>query len=189
MREPEIVDRLREAAEAVESAGLPPDLRSAGFVLAFVSTGRDLPHAAQTDSSAAGKPKEAGGSLAALAKGLDVPERGLDRIYDLAPDRVSVIVPPRALPESRRAAMAEVTFLFVAARQALGFEEWTKSETVRGACEDRGVLDKNFGAVIGELDGHGIRVRGRGAQRELGINATGFERTIEIINRLLAELD
>lgn len=184
-----LVRRLREAAAAVDSAELPADLRSPGFVLAFSAGSPVRKDPARTPTSPNGDAPSSEPDKT-LAQALGVQENGLDRIYDFVSEALDLIVPPRVLAQSRRAAMAEVALLVVAGRQGLGLEEWTKVEEVRRACEGRGVLDPtNFGKVISALDGHGVRVRGRGAGRELSINAAGFQRTGELIERLLAELD
>jgi hypothetical protein len=40
---------------------------------------------------------------------------------------------------------------------------------------------------MGKLDGEGLRIKGKGAARELKINAAGYEKAGEIITRMAGE--
>jgi hypothetical protein len=177
---PGAAERLRAAAAAVEEAGLPADLRSAGLVLAFWAEGGT---AGATERQLGGA-----GALGDVAIQLGVEPDDLERIFDFDDGDIALIIPRRALSTSKGTAMAEVTHLVVAARQSLGLGDWTPADAVREACEDRGVLDGNFGRVIQSLNGEGFRVRGTGAKRELKMNASGVEATIALINNLSAGL-
>jgi hypothetical protein len=172
-----VVQRLREASDAVNAANLPADLRSAGLVLAFWTGGAVGTH--QTTRQEAGMP-------GSLAEQLGVDSAALGRIYEIEEDQVALILPRRALDRSKSTAMAEIAHLVVAARQSLGHGDWTPAETVRHACEEMGVLDGNFGRSVQQLQGEGFRVRGNGAQRELRMNAAGYEATAALIQRVVA---
>jgi hypothetical protein len=172
-----VVERLQEATDAVNTANLPADLRSAGLVLAFWAGGAVRTH--QTTRQEAGTPS-------GLAEQLGVDSAVLDRIYEVDEDQVALILPRRALNKSKSTAMAEIAHLVVAARQSLGHGDWITAETVRHACEDMGVLDGNFGRTLQQLHGEGFRVRGNGVQRELRMNAAGYEATAALIQRVVA---
>ncbi|HEX8066298.1 MAG TPA: hypothetical protein VF520_07215 [Thermoleophilaceae bacterium] len=188
MSEEPLVDRLRTAAAVVDQAELPQDLRPAAFVLAYQSV--LPPESAHPTSGAAtdetsSTPRSGRGLGEALG---GVEDWKLDLIYDISDDNVGLMLPTRALPDSKRAAMAAVTLLVVAARQALQLDEWTEAETVRRVCEDRGVLDRNFATVLDRLNGRGIRVRGRGRTKEIRMNAAGFEEAGRLVERMAESL-
>jgi len=97
-------------------------------------------------------------------------------------------MPTRSLSSKKQQAMREVAYLVAAGRQAIGLEEFTGWKTIRDTCENRGVLDSsNFGLAMGKLDGEGLRIKGKGAARELKINAAGYEKAGEIIIRMAGE--
>jgi hypothetical protein len=121
-----------------------------------------------------------------LAEQLGVESAALDRIYEIDDDQVALILPRRSLNKSKSTAMAEIAHLVVAARQSVGHGDWIPAESVRHACEEMGVLDGNFGRTLQQLHGEGFRVRGNGAQRELRMNAAGYEATASLIQRIVA---
>jgi hypothetical protein len=175
----DLVERLRGAAAAVEAADLSPELRSAGLVLAFWAG--DQPSSPEQMSETSREP-------VGLAAALGVEPEALESIFDFETDDVALIVPRRALTAAKRTAMMEVTHLVVAVRQKLGLADWTPVERVREACHERGVFDRNFGAIIQRANGSGFRVRGTGATRELKMNAAGFDTTVALINRISSAL-
>jgi hypothetical protein len=181
MTESPLVDRLRSAAQVVDDASLPSDLRSAGFVLAFQAQGS---HDRSTSASTVASPGAAAESGRVAAKlGVDV--ETIEEIYDLAGGRVELILPRRVLAPAKTAAVVEIVHLVVAARQLLEVDvEWTPVSAVRDECDHMGVLDGNFGRAIAGVSGNGFRVRGSGKARELKINAAGLETAGAIANRL-----
>jgi hypothetical protein len=178
-----VVERLRLAAAAVIEAELPAELRSAGLVLAFWAEDHRL--AADPARKQLGDPT---GASDAIAAKLGVSVDALERIFDFENGDVALILPRRALGASKSAAASELAHLVVAARQTMGLADWTPVEAVRAVCDDMGVLDGNFGRFMQQLNGNGFRVRGAGVKRELKMNASGFEATAALVNRISAGL-
>jgi hypothetical protein len=181
----ELVARLRAAAAAVEAAATPDDLRGAAFVVAFLDKQKSSRGGLEADEEE--PPESALPSVSRAMRKLEIDEMLIERVYDFSVEGGSLVIPRRALPESKRRAMRYVIQLVAAGRQASGFEQWTSARVVRDACEERGVLDSgNFGHVLNDLDGEGITIRGRGSKRELKMNAAGFEATGLLISQLLS---
>lgn len=89
------------------------------------------------------------------------------------------------LADSRRDAMQEASLLIASARQAMGLEEWTSSDTMREHCDDRGVLDSpNFARALGALKDRGVRLKDAGRKKEAKVNAVGFENAGTIVRRI-----
>ena len=193
-------DRLRAALEAVEAAGVPEDLREIAFTRALeVTLGPVVPiapvppgqspigtHAPAPELT---PPADAGSQIARLASklGIDVPTAA--KVYDIDSDGLHLLLSPKKFDDKVTGAMQQIARLIVAGRQAAGLdEEWTKLKEVRAACENRGKYDgSNFSTYIKKLDGDGFRLKGTGQSRELKANASGFEKTGELVKELAAQ--
>jgi hypothetical protein len=182
-----VASRLRDALTAVQDAGVPDELRHTALALAYLdlkaNRGRD-----PEDANAAAGSQSGGGAGPAnrLAAKLGVARDTVDRVYDFDDDGPHLVVSRRALSSSKAAAMRQVGQLVVAARQGAAIEAWTQIGVIRDECESRGVLDAtNFATEVRKLDGHGIRIRGKGSDRELKMNQAGYEAAHELVASLV----
>ncbi len=123
------------------------------------------------------------GKIAAKLE-LDVAKVGL--VFDVDEDGLHLTVKRDLLSDQIKVAQQEVAFLTVAGETALG-NEWTPLKVVSEAAEDRGVRDTNFAKWVGQLDGDGLRFKGKPKSREVKINAVGFSKAAEIVKRLTDE--
>jgi hypothetical protein len=179
----EIAALLQEAAAAVEAAELPPDLRSAGFVLAY----RDLTPAAASDRPE--RPTEhsttPAGPLGELASHLHVEFTALRRLVDLDDDGAHLLVQRRWLDEAKRPAMRQLALMTVAMRQAGGFEDWTPLSEVREVCQHYGVLDqKHFSEDVKAIAGVRIRRTSSGTEREVKATVATLEEAGQLFTRV-----
>jgi hypothetical protein len=191
-----LVAAYRSALSSIDAAAVPTELREVAFVegLRFLLPGGSPTRTGGGVSDGAGSSTGGGtpggsvtpadrGGLAAIAKRLHVDGRQVERVYDVDDDGVHLTMQRAALDAKKSQAMVEVTYLIVAARQALRLEEWTGISAIRAACDSRGVLDSsNFARAVHDLEG--IRFRGDGAKRAAKMNQAGFEKAAAIVARI-----
>jgi hypothetical protein len=190
MAEPssKVIAALEAAVAAVKAAKVPKDLRVAAFDAAFYGSksaqgGEAGPPTPPAPSGGAQAQDQSEGVDKIAAKlSLDAGAVGL--VYDVDEDGVHLTVKRDNLSATNKLAQQEVTYLLVAARQAIGLEEWTLTKTVLEAAHDRGVHDTNVSKAISALDGDGLRFRGPKAKREMKMNAVGFSKAAAIVKRL-----
>lgn len=188
-----LVQVLKTASAALDEAQIADDLRPVAFEKAFdfvagVTQGRSGGHAGAGTSADVGNDAGGDSSLQQIAGKLNLGVDVVSRVYDVDSEGVHLTVSRSALDSTKKAAMQEVIRLIAAGRQALELDEFTPAKLLREACEDRGVLDAgNFAGAMTALDGHGMRIRGTGAARELKLNAAGFEAAAEDVKRVLGE--
>jgi hypothetical protein len=196
-----LTERLRAALQAVEAAEVPDDLREIAFTRALDATlgasapaaaapvahpppnGPTAPPAHQTATATTGT------ALAGLATKLGIDEATAARVYDIDDDGLHVVLSPSRFNGQVTYAMQEIARLVVAGRQAAGIDEdWTSVDEARKVCENRGrYSSSNFATQVKKLDGDGFRVRGTGRSRELKASAVGYERTGELVARLVQQ--
>ena len=184
-----IAGLLRRAAGVVDDAQLARDLRPIAFarVLDLTLTGATpssptLPANQRTQSQVEAEPSD---PLAALATKLGLDADAVGRIFDFHGGRVQLTVATSDLAKSQQEATGEVAYLITAALQGgLGVDE-VSLQTIKDACEDRGVLDTpNFARAMSKIEGKGITKRGEGKQRSYRINARGYEIVAKIVERI-----
>lgn len=198
-----IVEQLKAAADAVEEADLAEDLRVPAFVAAFWSSRHAAaPARARTTAS---KPRAGSGRLSpssdtrsevefagdeseqattiAAALGLEIQQ--IRSIYDLGSGEPGLLIAARFLPDTLRAAASDITYLIVAARQALG-EEWTATEVIKDVTEERGFVDKsrNLAKLWPELEGRELSLKRIDGRRAFKMSGPGFTRAAEIATKL-----
>jgi hypothetical protein len=179
----ELVDLLRKAADAVEQADLPQDLRVIAYSRALDRLGGDL--LAGLNGSARNGAVAICQEVEQIAGKLGVEPERVARVVDVDGDGVHLTVPRSALPPVKLEAMQEIARLVAAARQAAGVDaEYTPLARIRDACDNRGVLDRNFSSAMQRLDGDGMRFRGPSRSREVKVNAAGYEAAGAIVRRL-----
>jgi hypothetical protein len=198
-----ITDRLRRAADAVDQAGLPEDLRRVGFERALDALGLGATNigvpAALTGPTAAAGPLSSHGPdtspnaqppddlLSEIARRLEVAPENIERIYDIDDGQVRLAIKRSMLPDADRKAAGtrHVSLLVAVGRQAAGTEEETAFAVMRDECQAFGVLDSaNFSAEVGKLD---FRVKGGRNSRTAKANRHHFEEAAQLIGRILRE--
>jgi len=189
-----LVRALQDSLAAVEAADIPEELRPIAFSKAFDFVTRDSPATTSSVTGAASSRTngDRGGAgdesdpIATIAAKVGVDAELVSRVYDVDDEGVHLTISRSSLNEKKRFAMQEVARLIMAARQALGLEDFTPAKIIREACDGRGVLDSgNFATALSGIDGHGVRLRGSGAAREGKLNAVGFEAAGEDIKRIV----
>lgn len=185
----QLVSVLRDAVAAVEAAGVPEDLRPAAFSKVFEHIVGGAPSAPPSRGAPGGAEAgdiDRGDAVGRIATKLSLDAEVVSRVFDVDDEGVHLTVPRSALDDSKRTAMREVARLISAARQASGLdEEYTPLATIREACDDRGVLNSpNFAAAMQALDGDGMRFRGPSGSREVKVNAAGYEKAADIVQRI-----
>lgn len=182
-----IVDRLRTAVRLVDAAAVPEQLHGAALVLAY----RGLDAAENSTGALLAEPTAGlrGSPVAVLAQRLGVDDVVAERVFDIDEDGAHLVVPRSSLDPRKAPAMRDVALLVAAGRQAVTEEEWTGFGIIREACDGRGVLDPvNFAAEVRKLDGNGVRVRGAGRDREMKVNAAGFELAGAVVRKIVETL-
>jgi hypothetical protein len=192
----EIVDLLRQAAAAVQSAELPDDLRSVGFERALDAVGlARIPAASSAGTPALDSPPSGGTGgytdasmdlLTRIGRRLELSPEVVERIYDVDDGTVRLAIRRAMLrePDRKAAAMRDVALLLVAGRQAAG-EEQTALADVREECQALNVLDgPNFSSEVSKLD---FRLRGPRNDRTAKANRNHFEEAADVIRGILKE--
>jgi hypothetical protein len=181
---------IEAALRIVEEAGVPDDLRGLAFEKAYDAlTGSNAPAQAPTDTGVgiAADSRAGRDEVGQVASRLRIDPGSVQRVVDFDDDGVHVIVPRSRLAKQKSTAIQQVATLVVAARQAVGREEWTPQSIVREETEALGVDDRsNFATHIRHAQG--IRVRGSGRTGEIKMNAVGFEAAAELIKQLSQEV-
>lgn len=197
----EVTERLRQAAHAVQEAGLSEDLREIGFerALEALGLGASAPVAAAATSGGlqrVGVPEASvptveasndDSSLATIARRFELSQDSIDRIYEVEEGTVRLAIKRSMLPapDRKAAAMRHVSLLVVAGRQAAGKEEQTPLAAVREECQALNVLDPpNFASEIGKLD---FRLQGPRNDRTAKANRHHFEEAADLIREILGD--
>jgi hypothetical protein len=175
-QESEIGSLLAEAAQDVDSAGIPQDLRVAAFSKAVDLRAAKAGLGGNGGSEAKG-PGERRVVEGGLGARLGVDDELLGELAEIGDNRVDLIFAPSLLPRQKAAAMRDVALLVASIRQAAGVdsEGWTAAGVIREQCREVGVLDQaNFATELGKM-GAFFSFRGSGRSREVRVNRRGFE--------------
>lgn len=183
---PDLADALRQAADLVEAADLPEDLRAAAYrkVLDLIVAAPATPR-----GRAEGPMLPAAGEPAAeVARKLDVRVETVREVFEFGNGDVSLIFAPSRLPRQKAAATRQIALLVTVARQVSGLDvEWTDIDHARDQCREFGVLDPaNFATEIARM-GSVFSLKGAGRNRQLRVNRRGLEEAAEIIRALADE--
>lgn len=195
----ELRDRLREAADIVDQAALPADLRQIAFERALDvlgvgaattsahgnrATPPDRPDARYTEHTPA-----SAGLLAQITSRLGLDADQVGRVYEEGDGQVRLNIKRSMLPEADRkaAAMRNVALLVAAGRQAAALEEYTPLAVLREECRDLRVLDPpNFAAEISKLE---FRTRGGRNRKEAKANRHHYDEAAELIRTITAKAE
>jgi hypothetical protein len=184
----ELVDLLRKAAEAVERADVPQDLRGIAYSRALDRLGAAAPagrNGSPARNGVAAAPDAVCREIERIARWMGVDAERVARVVEVDGDGLHLTVPRSALAPVKLVAMQEVARLVSAGRQAAGLDdEYTQLATIRDACDSRGVLDRNFSSAMQRLDGDGMRFRGPSRGREVKVDPAGYEAAGALVRRL-----
>lgn len=191
----DVVQLLKDAAQAVDEAGLPDDLREPAFsaVLAHLGlpAGSPTPGSPQSPAGAAGAPLTTQprpvttDGIGLIAQKLKLPTEQVGRVFEVDGDTVHLLVSSSSLGGSKKVQQQELTLLTVAARQAAGIDsDLTSIDDVRPVLSDFGVLDRNVSGSIEDLKGSRMRFAGTPRKREFKMNQPGYEAVAELVKRL-----
>jgi hypothetical protein len=193
----ELAERLREAAEIVKQAELPPNLQPVAYERALDALGVTAAAGLEpstTTAAVAGNVTDArgalrgqattGGMLAEIASRLELDPGLVARIYDEEEGQLRLILRKAMLPEPERKAssMRHVALLLVVGRQAAGLEEHTPYDAIREECLELKVYDRpNFATEIGKLE---FRTTGPRNSREARANRHHYDDAAQLIRQI-----
>ena len=190
----ELQQRLQQAAEVLEQAGLPEDLRpiAFGYLLGALGVGVGPALADRQSRPDAGAattktvpPRLSGGEMlgkiaAALRHDRDV----VARFFEVEDGQVRLIVKRSMLlePDRKAASIRHVALLVVVGRQAAGTEEHTSYDAIREECRELKVFDAtNFAAEVGKLE---FRTTGGRNSKEARANRHHYDEAADLIRRM-----
>lgn len=185
----QIADRLKVAAEALELAGVPDDLRAPAFKSALNAVG--LPDAkgagipAPPTAHILGAPAQAGSRLEAISQRLGVEMGAVAALFEEDDDQGIRLILRRSMlpePDQKAASMRQVALLLTVCRQAAEVEEYTPFSLIRGECAELKVLDaSNFATEVGKLE---LRRRGPRNKQEAKASRHHYEDAAELIRAI-----
>ena len=174
---------LRAAAEAVERAGIPDDLR----VMAFSKAVDAMTDAGGRESARGGEgpgasARDEGSLLAVIAKELGLTLDEISEIFRIDEGEVVLEFPGSYLPDSLKHAQQNIALLLSVGRQVSGSEEVTEFAAIRQACDTYGVKDGNFSTNMKAMDGVLSRRQGGKAAK---VRKAGFTQATQLIREFL----
>ena len=190
----ELHERLRQAAEILEQADLPEDLRSVAFEHVLGSLGV-VEHAAASDHrplagvgaasvKALSSALSGGDLLSKIAVALGLDRDPVARVYEEDDGQVQLIVKRAMLlePNKKAASIRQVALLVVVGRQAAGSEEHTSYDVIREECRELKVYDAaNFATEVAKLE---FRTSGGRNSKEARANRHHYDDAADLIRRM-----
>ena len=205
----ELKERLKQAADAVQEAKVPEDLRVAAFehALDALGVGAAAPPPAAATATLAARAQEqqqppnqgtgaqtrgassqpTDGMVERIATALSLDRDLVGRIYDEEDGQVRLIVKRTMLPEvsKKAASMRHVALLVVVGRQATGLDEYTPYDAIREECRELKVYDgSNFASEVGKLE---FRTKGGRNTKEARANRHHYDEVSDLIRRMTGE--
>jgi hypothetical protein len=180
-----VTQALQAALEAVNSAGIPEDLRPVAFAKAFDTLGMGAPAVDQSRHMTMAKTTN-GDGLAMLAARLGLAPAVVDGAFVLESGRIEVVIPPGRFEVAKSRATEQIALLVAAARQGAGIDDdgWTSVDRIREECENFKRYDSsNFATTIKEMDDV-FTVRGSGRDRKVRMTAPAWQRAAELLSSL-----
>lgn len=188
----ELRDRLKRAADAVEAAEVPSDLRG----IAFEHSLKALGVGASTAGIGSGTeevgpefgqvtaPVHGTGALARIGSRLGLSEDAVSRVFEEDGGEIRLIVRRAMLPHpnSKAASMRDVALLVVTGRQAAGLEDSTSYDVIRTECQEIRVYDRpNFATELAKLE---FRTTGGPRARHAKAHRHHYEDAADLIRRI-----
>jgi hypothetical protein len=197
--EEEVIETLRSASAAVNSAAVPDDLRAAAFkaavrLLAWDAVSGDRNAEASARQPPAVGPQRATGSadsgsalLERIGERVHVTADRLGYVYAEDGRHVRVIIRSAKLAKAKAAGAQQVALLVMAGRQAAGIDDYTESSVLRDECKRYGKFDQtNFGKHMRALD-DAVITQGKAQTTKRKLTDPGFDRAGELTTKLLGE--
>jgi hypothetical protein len=182
--------KMKEAAKAVEQAGIPDDLRVAAFEKGFEALiGHDVSSGSVQTEESVGRPPVSpvptnAASVAAIADRLGIEQWLAEEIYEVEDNGPGLIIAPSKFNPKKAAATQEIALLLAAGRQASGWEEWTSVAPIRNAARDYAKFDPaNFATTIRRM-GDVFSFRGKARQLEVRVTRPGYEQASRLAREL-----
>lgn len=184
----ELREAMKQAAAAVEEAGLPEDLRQIAFKTALDS----LLGVGQATSGAATPPPVATSAvmsddrLGMVASKLGMSVEDVAEVIHCDESAADIVVGYSRLASGKAAGVRQIALLICAARQASGLDPdgWTATSAIRDVAKEFNKFDEaNFAGTLKEMDKE-FNFQGSGAGRKLRLTRKGWED----VKALVAEL-
>jgi hypothetical protein len=185
----ELAEALKRAAQIVEEAQLPSDLRAAAFSKAVDSLVGPASPAPSAQSSGSAQPGTHSGvsGLLAVSQKLGVTAEVADEVYDLRDGRLDVILGFSRIAAGAAAGARQLAVLVAAGRQAIGIDGdgWTPVSEIRDICKEFNKFDSaNFASTIVGMD-QWFSVSGSGPARKIRLTRAGWEHAAQLIAELV----
>lgn len=186
----ELEQALKRAAEIVENAKLPADLRATAFEKALDSL---MGTSSATSGASAGSSKPAtpaaptgSDPISLIAKKLGTGTDVASEVYEVKDGTLDVILGTSRLADGVAAGARQLAVLVAAGRQAAGLESdgWTPTGEIRAICKEFNKFDQaNFATTISELD-QWFSISGKGVSRKVKMTRAGWEYAAQLVDEL-----
>lgn len=180
----QIVEQLKAGLQAVEEAGVPPDLQAVAYRHALQMLTGETPIPGPGRDSGSGRESAENPLLVSISRRLQIERDVVAHVFEEENDQVHLILTKARLPnsKSKAASMRNVALLVAAGRQAAGIEDYTPAALIRHECEELGVLDPpNFSVELGRI---GMRTRGGPKSREVHASRHQLEEAANLMVRI-----
>jgi hypothetical protein len=186
-----LIQDLKRAAEIIDAADLPQDLRALAFAqILAVTLGPSIPADLPAPRIQHPDERQAGDELLARIEArLGVEHTILQRVYEEYDGRLLLTIKRTMLtsPKSKASAMREVSLVTAAGRQAAGLEDKTPFEILRGECDELDVLDgPNFATEIKRLS---VKIEGSGRKKDVRVLRHGMDEAAKLIRKMAERAD
>jgi len=185
----ELTEALKRAAEIVDEAKIPDDLRSAAFQKAVDTLMAPAPETPAARGSAAAAPSTTAsprGGLLAISQKLGLSVDVVDEVFQVADGTLDVILGYSRIASGRAAGARQIAVIVAAGRQAAGLDGdgWTPVSAIREICKEFNKFDQaNFATTIVEMD-QWFSVSGTGASRKVKLTRAGWEHAAQLVSEL-----
>lgn len=183
----DVEEILKKAADAVEAANIPTELRASAFEKAVdLYSGvaaTSVPMKAETGAAAPiPAPDDPIGRICArLSLSSEIVG---DVFFTDDEGGIGVGVAASAINARKAGGTKELALLRAGSRQLSGQEEWTSFDRIRSLVTDYGRYDdSNFAATIQEM-GDYFQIRGTRRNREVRLKRPGIEALARLVSRL-----
>lgn len=181
----DLVDTLRRAADAVDKAELPLDLRPVGFWALLQPPAREAAPSPRAETASNDASVSSGAPLTGLADRLGLELSAVETVF-YADDSGRPTLGLAAGRLGRRTAEAtrRIALLVSVARQFDGREQFTASSAIRTVCQDFNVFDTgNFAKTLLAMTDV-FQFQGSGSSRRVRLTRPGYDE----VRRLVQEL-
>lgn len=186
------VSLLKKTLDAVKEAGLPPELREAGFRCAYETISASTvggvskrePEMTEVERVNDDAAQANTWKLSAKAKehGLD-PEELLE-LFTESEGKLALTIDRNRLAGPTKRALLELTLILCFLRQGAGWEDFTTQDEIAIAADYYGLKDSNFSRHMKDSSNF-LQMKTEGGKRSFRLRRTGWEQTATVISRVL----